>query len=56
MASGKAQVLVAGASGYAGALAAELVSGHPGLELARATARSDVGAGSRTSTRNTARP
>ena len=37
------RVLVAGASGYAGALAAELVSGHPGLELARATARSDVG-------------
>jgi N-acetyl-gamma-glutamyl-phosphate reductase len=36
-------VLVAGASGYAGALAAELVAQHPGLDLARATARSDVG-------------
>ena len=37
------RVLVAGASGYAGALAAELVALHPGLELAGATARSDVG-------------
>jgi N-acetyl-gamma-glutamyl-phosphate reductase len=36
-------VLVAGASGYAGALAAELVDKHPSLELAAATARSDVG-------------
>jgi N-acetyl-gamma-glutamyl-phosphate reductase len=36
-------VIVAGASGYAGALAAELVSRHPSLELARATARGDVG-------------
>jgi N-acetyl-gamma-glutamyl-phosphate reductase len=34
---------VAGASGYAGALAAELVRRHPGLELARVTARSDAG-------------
>jgi N-acetyl-gamma-glutamyl-phosphate reductase len=36
-------VLVAGASGYAGALAAELVRTHPGLELARITARTDAG-------------
>ena len=36
-------MIVAGASGYAGALAAELVSLHPSLELAGATARSDVG-------------
>ena len=36
-------MIVAGASGYAGALAAELVSRHPSMELARATARSDVG-------------
>jgi N-acetyl-gamma-glutamyl-phosphate reductase len=38
-----ARVIVAGASGYAGALAVELVAQHPSLELARATARSDVG-------------
>jgi N-acetyl-gamma-glutamyl-phosphate reductase len=37
-------VLVAGASGYAGALAARLVQRHPELELAAVTARSDVGA------------
>jgi N-acetyl-gamma-glutamyl-phosphate reductase len=37
------RVLVAGASGYAGALAADLVAKHPSLELAAATARSDVG-------------
>jgi N-acetyl-gamma-glutamyl-phosphate reductase len=36
-------VLVAGASGYAGALAAELVRKHPRLELARVTARTDAG-------------
>ncbi|MEA2341494.1 MAG: N-acetyl-gamma-glutamyl-phosphate reductase [Solirubrobacteraceae bacterium] len=36
-------VLVAGASGYAGALAARLVSRHPSLELAAATSRSDAG-------------
>jgi N-acetyl-gamma-glutamyl-phosphate reductase len=36
-------VIVAGASGYAGALAAKLVWRHPSLELARVTARSDVG-------------
>src|SRR3954449_8214017 len=37
------RVLIAGASGYAGALAAELVSKHPSLELARVTARTDAG-------------
>ncbi|MGH2957423.1 MAG: N-acetyl-gamma-glutamyl-phosphate reductase [Solirubrobacterales bacterium] len=36
-------VMVAGASGYAGALAARLISKHPGLELARITARTDAG-------------
>ncbi len=36
-------VIVAGASGYAGALAAELVHRHPRLELAYATSRSDAG-------------
>jgi N-acetyl-gamma-glutamyl-phosphate reductase len=36
-------VLVAGASGYAGALAAELIRRHPSLELARVTARTDAG-------------
>ena len=38
------RVLVAGASGYAGALAASLVWRHPRLELAAATSRADVGA------------
>ena len=37
------RVLVAGASGYAGALAAELVRRHPSLELTRVTARTDAG-------------
>jgi N-acetyl-gamma-glutamyl-phosphate reductase len=37
------RVLVAGASGYAGALSAELVRRHPSLELARVTARTDAG-------------
>jgi N-acetyl-gamma-glutamyl-phosphate reductase len=37
------RVLIAGASGYAGALAAELVTRHPSLELARVTARTDAG-------------
>lgn len=37
------RILVAGASGYAGALAAELVDRHPALSLAGATSRSDVG-------------
>lgn len=35
--------MVAGASGYAGALAAELIRLHPSLELARVTARTDAG-------------
>jgi N-acetyl-gamma-glutamyl-phosphate reductase len=34
---------VAGASGYAGALAAELIRRHPNLELARVSARTDAG-------------
>jgi len=38
-----ARVLVAGASGFAGALAAELVWRHPRLELVAATSRSDAG-------------
>jgi N-acetyl-gamma-glutamyl-phosphate reductase len=36
-------VIVAGATGYAGALAAELVWRHPGLELIAATSRSEAG-------------
>ncbi len=36
-------MLVAGATGYTGALAAHLVYGHPGLDLAKVTGRSDVG-------------
>jgi len=38
-----ARVVVAGASGFAGALAAELVWRHPRLELVHATSRSDAG-------------
>jgi N-acetyl-gamma-glutamyl-phosphate reductase len=38
-----ARVLVAGASGYAGALAADLTWLHPGLELAQVTARAGAG-------------
>jgi len=38
-----ARVLVAGASGFAGALAAEIVWRHPRLELREATSRSDAG-------------
>ena len=38
-----ARVLVAGASGFAGALAAQLVWRHPRLELVRVTSRSEVG-------------
>ncbi|HEY3191820.1 MAG TPA: N-acetyl-gamma-glutamyl-phosphate reductase [Solirubrobacterales bacterium] len=37
------RVLVAGASGYAGALAAQLIGRHPSLELSRVTARTDAG-------------
>jgi N-acetyl-gamma-glutamyl-phosphate reductase len=39
----KAKVLVAGASGLTGALAARLVDRHPSLELFAATSRSDAG-------------
>jgi N-acetyl-gamma-glutamyl-phosphate reductase len=38
-----ARVLVAGASGFTGALAAQIVWGHPQLELVAATSRSDAG-------------
>jgi len=38
-----ARVLIAGASGFAGALAAQLVWRHPRLELVAATSRSDAG-------------
>ncbi len=38
-----AKVLVAGASGFTGALAAQLVWNHPRLELVAATSRSDAG-------------
>jgi N-acetyl-gamma-glutamyl-phosphate reductase len=38
-----ARVLVAGAAGYTGALAAKLIWKHPRLELAAATARSEAG-------------
>jgi N-acetyl-gamma-glutamyl-phosphate reductase len=41
--SEKARVLVAGASGFTGALAAELVWRHPRMELVAATSRSDAG-------------
>ncbi|HET7121013.1 MAG TPA: N-acetyl-gamma-glutamyl-phosphate reductase [Solirubrobacterales bacterium] len=37
------RVLVAGASGFTGALAAQIVWSHPGLELVAATSRSDAG-------------
>jgi N-acetyl-gamma-glutamyl-phosphate reductase len=39
----RARVLVAGASGFAGALAARLVWRHPRLELAAVTSRSEAG-------------
>ena len=38
-----ARVIVAGASGFAGALAAQIVWDHPRLELAAVTSRSDTG-------------
>jgi N-acetyl-gamma-glutamyl-phosphate reductase len=41
--SEQAKVLVAGASGFTGALAAELVWRHPRMELVAATSRSDAG-------------
>jgi N-acetyl-gamma-glutamyl-phosphate reductase len=37
------RVLVAGGSGYAGALAARLVDRHPAFELSAVTSRSDIG-------------
>ena len=37
------RILVAGASGFSGALAAALVEHHPGLGLAAVTSRSNVG-------------
>ena len=37
------RVLVAGASGFTGALAAQIVWDHPDLELVAATSRSDAG-------------
>ncbi|MEP6952820.1 MAG: N-acetyl-gamma-glutamyl-phosphate reductase [Solirubrobacteraceae bacterium] len=43
MADASSSVLVAGASGFAGALAARLVSRHPHFTLAAATSRSDAG-------------
>jgi N-acetyl-gamma-glutamyl-phosphate reductase len=39
----RARVLVAGATGLTGALAARLIWRHPGLELVAATSRSDAG-------------
>jgi N-acetyl-gamma-glutamyl-phosphate reductase len=41
--SEKPRVLVAGASGFTGALAAQIVWRHPGLELVAVTSRSDAG-------------
>jgi N-acetyl-gamma-glutamyl-phosphate reductase len=43
-ADGAPRVLVAGATGFAGALAADLLWRHPDFELAAVTGRSDVGA------------
>ena len=42
-APGSPRVLVAGATGFAGALAADLLWRHPGFELAGVTGRSEVG-------------
>jgi len=41
--SEKARVLVAGASGFTGALAAQIVHDHPRMELVAVTSRSDAG-------------
>src|SRR5258705_13902506 len=41
--SGGPRVIVAGATGFAGALAAHLLWRHPGFELAAVTGRSEVG-------------
>ncbi len=43
MASGKKRVLVAGASGFAGAVAARIAWRHPDLDLVAVTSRSDAG-------------
>src|SRR6185437_10728875 len=40
---GSPRVIVAGATGFAGALAAELLWRHPGFELVAVTGRSEVG-------------
>jgi N-acetyl-gamma-glutamyl-phosphate reductase len=40
---GKPRVLIAGASGFAGALAARIVHRHPSLELGAITSRSEIG-------------
>ena len=37
------EVIVYGATGFTGALAAHLVDSHPRLELAAATSRTDAG-------------
>ena len=42
-AEGSVRVLVAGASGFAGALAAQIAWNHPRLELVHVTSRSDAG-------------
>ncbi|MCW3024901.1 MAG: Semialdehyde dehydrogenase, binding domain, partial [Solirubrobacterales bacterium] len=42
-APGSPRVIVAGATGFAGALAAHLLWRHPGFELAAVTGRSEVG-------------
>jgi N-acetyl-gamma-glutamyl-phosphate reductase len=42
-ADGAPRVLVAGATGFAGALAAELLWRHPGFELVAVTGRSEIG-------------
>lgn len=41
--AGGPRVLVAGATGFAGALAAHLLWRHPGFELAAVTGRSEAG-------------
>src|SRR5271156_1226733 len=45
LAEGSPRVIVAGATGFAGALAAHLLWRHPGFELAAVTGRSDLGRG-----------
>jgi N-acetyl-gamma-glutamyl-phosphate reductase len=42
-AEGSPRVIVAGATGFAGALAADLLWRHPGFELVAVTGRSEVG-------------